>query len=191
LFGPKYTYDRRGDGTLTKVTDARGNSTVLQHSALGEPISKVRSDGMEVDYRYDAQRQMLYEGDPGAGFHFGFDDTFRMTNSSLRNGNGTSYGQFDVRSMPQSVTMPGGGAETEQFDLQRRLTQRKMSYQGTSLEEDYTYDALDRARTVSFSADGGPVNTENFDYDPAGPLVSVRHQEDGFSYGITILPATW
>lgn len=185
LLGPKYSYERRGDGTLTKVTDARGNSTVLQHTALGEPLSKVRSDGMEVDYRYDTQRQMLYEGDPGAGFHFGFDDTFRMTNSSLRNGNGTSYGQFDVRSMPQSVAMPGGGTETEQFDLQRRLTQRKVSYQGTSVEEDYVYDALDRARTVSYSADGGPVNTENFDYDPAGPLVSVRHQEDGFAYGVT------
>lgn len=185
LLATKYTYDHRADGALTKVTDARGNSTTLEFTSINEPLRKTRSDGMEVDYRYDTQRQMLYQGDPGAGFRYGFDGTLRMTNSSLRNGDGSSFGQFDPRSMPQQIKLPGGGADTRQFDLQRRITQRKVDYQGTTVQENYIYDAMSRPRTVTYTADGGPNNTANFDYDPAGPMTAMRYQEDGFSYGIT------
>ena len=183
LLGLRFTYESRADGSYTKITNLRGNSATLEHTALGELQQKKRADGMEVQYRHDTQRQMIYQGDPGAGFNYGYDLSLRMTNSTLRSGAALGYGGFDPRSMPTALTLPGG-TETRKHDLQRRLTQRKVNYQSRTLEENYTYDALDRTRVQTYTAEGGPVNTATFDYDPAGPLVAAHFQENGADFQV-------
>ncbi|MBL9167132.1 MAG: Ig-like domain-containing protein [Verrucomicrobiales bacterium] len=181
LQGLFMTYVPRADGTPTKVTNARGNSTSFENTALGEPIRQQRADGMEMRARYDAQRQTTFNGDPGAGFGFGYDGDLRLTQQSLRNGALMTFANFDPRNMPQTQTFPGGSA-TMVYDLQRRLLQRTMSYQGTSWEENTTYDAFSRIRSQTYAQNGGAAASATYDYDPAGPLLFAECVEDNATF---------
>jgi RHS repeat-associated protein len=110
-----------------------------------------------------------------------------MTNSTLRNGAALSYSAFDPRSLPTAITMPGG-SQTLKYDLQRQLLQRKINYQSTTWEEDYTYDALGRVGAATYIQNGGPKDTSTFAFDPAGPITQAKYHEDnsdfvvGFGY---------
>jgi RHS repeat-associated protein len=183
LLGTEFTYLPRADGSQLKVINARGNAATLEHTSMGELLRQRRADGMEVRHRHDQERQVIYEGDPGAGFNFGYDDQLRLTNSTLRSGATVTYGGFDPRNLPTTITIPGG-AEIRQYDLQRQLLQRKLNYQSTTWEEDYTYDALGRPRVVTYIQNGGPANTATFDFDPAGPLTQVRYHEDNTDFTV-------
>ena len=109
----------------------------------------------------------------------------RLTNSTLRNGASFTYGNFDPRKMPQSITLPGGGTETLSYDLLKRLLQRKITYLSTTWEEDFTYDAEDRERVETYIQNGGNNNTTTYDYDAAGPLLAAHYHEDGADFGVT------
>ncbi len=183
LLGTKFTYVPRADGNFLQVINARKNITQLHHTSLGELLVKKRADGMEVDYRHDPERQVVYQGDPGAGFSYGFDTNLRLTNSTLRNGAAVAYSQFDPRNMPTTITMPGG-SQTIQYNLQRQILQRKVIYQSASWEEDYTYDAAGQIRAETYIQNGGANNTATFDYDPAGPLVASHFHEDGLNFDV-------
>jgi RHS repeat-associated protein len=184
LLGTRFVYEPRADGNYTKITNLRGNSVTLEHTALGELQRKKRADGMEVQYRHDAERQTVYQGDPGAGFNYGYDDSLRLTNRTLRSGVAMGFSGFDPRSMPTAITLPGG-SETRQYDLQRRLLHRKLSYQSTSVEEAYTYDALDRVRVQTYVQNAGNNNSASFDYDPAGPMLAAHFHEDARDFNVT------
>jgi len=184
LAGLKFSYESRADGNYKKITNPRGNSATFEHTALGELQRKRRADGMEVHYRHDTQRQLVYEGDPAAGFKFDYDSLFRIKSSELRNDAATSFADYDPRSMPGTLSIPGG-SETRKYDLQRRMTERKLTYQGRSLEEAYTFDAMDRIRTVSYTLAGGATHKADYNYDPAGPLLSARFSEDGREFTVS------
>lgn len=185
LAGQMFSYNPRPDGNEDSITDGRGNATILSHTALGEVLQRQRADGMTTVYRHDTERRVVYEGDPGAGFDFGFDDTFRLTNSTLRSGASIAYGQFDKRRMPQTVNLPGAGSETVTYDFLTRVLQRKVSYQSTAWEEDYSYDALDRERVETYIQNGGANNTTTYDYDLAGPLLAADYHEDSVDFAVT------
>ncbi|HLH54228.1 MAG TPA: RHS repeat-associated core domain-containing protein, partial [Verrucomicrobiae bacterium] len=182
LLGTKFTFLPRADGNYLQISNALGHATSLEHTAIGELLRKQRADGMEVDYRHDTERQTVYEGDPGAGFSFGFDSNMRMTNSSLRNGALFNYGSFDPRSMPTAVTMPGG-SQTLQYDQQRQLLQRKLNYQSTPYEEDFSYDALGRVRSETYIQNGSSDNA-TFTFDPAGPLTQAKFHEGNSDFTV-------
>ncbi len=183
LLGLKYEYQPRADGNFTRITNPRNNAAILEHTALGELQRKKRADGMEVQYRRDAQRQMVYEGDPDSGFKLDYDSSLRLKSKTLRNEAATAFADYDPRSMPMTITMPGG-SETRKYDLQRRMTERKLTYQGRTLEEQYTYDALDRIRVVTYAMNGGSTHETRYDYDPAGPLVAAHFHEDGQDFTV-------
>ncbi len=183
LSGTVFSALPRADGNEISITDGNGNTTTYDHSALGEPLLRTRADGMQVITRYDGQRRVVYKGDPGAGFNYAFDSTLRLTNSTLRNGASIAYTQFDPRSMPTTMAIPGG-TETLAYDLQRQVIQRKVSYQGTTWEEEYTYDALGRVRSETYTQNGGAPNTATFDFDPAGPLLAAHFTEDNATFNV-------
>lgn len=183
LLGLRYSYEPRADGNLTKVTDARGNATAMEHTALGELQRSRRADGMEVSYRRDTQRQIKYEGDPTAGFGFEYDSSLRLKKSTLRSGAQTTVEAFDPRNMPIAMTIPGG-TETRKYDLQGRMTERKQTYLGRSLEQQYTYDAIGRIRAFKYGQIGAANNEATFDYDPAGPVVGAHSVEDNRRFDI-------
>ncbi|HAV65602.1 MAG TPA: hypothetical protein DCY13_24905, partial [Verrucomicrobiales bacterium] len=184
LLGLRQEFEPRADGLVTKVTNARGNATAMEHTALGEIEKVVRADGMEVRYRHDAQRQTTYQGDPDAGFEFDYDNSLRLAGRTQRDGARTVYEGFDPRNMPQSITLPGG-TETRKYDLLQRMTERKLAYQGRTIEEQYTYDGLDRVREVAYGTIGGATNVARYDYDPAGPLVAMHYLEDNRQFEVT------
>jgi len=184
LAGPLFTYTPRADGNDDSIIDANNYALTMSYSSLGEMLQRSRADGMITQYRYDNQRRRTYEGDPGAGFSYGYDSDLRLTNSTLRTGTPLSYANFDPRKMPQTINLPGGGVQTLAYDLQKRVTQRKVSYQTTASEEDYTYDALDRTRKEIYSQNGGGNNTATYVYDEAGPLLSADYKEDGADFPV-------
>lgn len=184
LAGTIFSAVPRADGNDLSITDARGNTTTYDYSALGETLDRRRPDGMEVRARYNAQRQLVYQGDPGAGFNYGFDPDLRLTNSTLRSGAVVAYSGFDPRNLPTTLALPGGGGQTVKYDLQRRVLQRKVNYQATTWEEDYTYDALGRVRAETYIQNGGPNNTAGFDIDPAGPLLAEHYHQDNADFTI-------
>ena len=184
LLGALYTYEPRADGNLMKVTDARGNSTSMEHTALGELQKSRRADGMEVSYRRDSQRQLKFEGDPQAGFEFAYDSSLRLTSSKQRNGAAITVGAFDPRNMPIELSMPGG-TESRKYDLQTRMTERKQTYLGRTVEEHYTYDAAGQTRIIRHGEIGAANRQAEFDYDPAGPIVAARFNDDNRRFEVT------
>lgn len=171
-------FSPRADGTCREIINPRGNSTRLEHSALGELLLQRREDGMEMRFRHNEHRQLTYAGDPTAGFNHRYDTQFRLVQRTLRDGSPISYGQFDARDLPQRVNTPAGAIE-QRYDRLRRLCAQRFTHQGTTYEWLADYDALDRARQLSWRQDGGPESTASFSYDLAGPLLSARYQEDG------------
>jgi RHS repeat-associated protein len=171
-------YSPRADGRLLGMTNAIGHATSFANSVLGELLDKRRQDGMEFRYQHDAERQTSYSGDPGAGFNFGYDGDFRLTNSTLRNGALSVYGNFDPRQMPQTVNIPGNGTITRAYDLQRRMTNKVVNYQSTTYQTSQSFDALNRLRIVTYQQDQSALNTASYTYDEAGPLLSANFKED-------------
>src|SRR5271157_4488912 len=111
-----FTYNPRPDGNNDSVTDANNNATTLSYTSLGELVQRQRADGMVTQFRHDTERRVVYEGDPGAGFDYGFDTDLRLTNSTLRNGAATLYTDFDPRKMPRTINLPGAGVESLSYD---------------------------------------------------------------------------
>jgi RHS repeat-associated protein len=176
--GTLFLYLSRADGCVLGATNAVGHATAYEHSALAELLDVRRQDGMEFRFQHDPVRHPSYNGDPGGGFQFAYDGEFRMTNSTLRSGAATVYGNFDHRNLPQTLSLPGGGTETMVYDLQRRMTDKTVNYLSTAYKTHATYDALDRAPMVTYQQDNGAVNTTTDTYDEAGPLLSAEFQED-------------
>jgi RHS repeat-associated protein len=185
LVGQMFKYIPRADGNEDGITDGRGNTTSLTHGSLGEVLQRQRADGMVTVYKHDSERRLIYEGDPGAGFNFSYDEGFRLTNSTLRGGPSITFSQFDPRRMPQNIGLPGGGVQTVAYDQLTRVLQRKASYQSTAWEEDFSYDALDRERVETYAQNGGPNNTTTYDYDLAGPLLAAHYHEDSADFSVT------
>lgn len=181
--GQVFASRHRPTGHLLATTNAVGHFTLLEQSALGEPISIKRQDGMTKIQRYNAHRNASYQGDPGAGFKMIYDSSFRLKTSTLRSGIQNVFDSFDGRSMPQAITTPGGSIELR-FDLQKRETERIVTYQQTTYETRRRHDALGRQRVVTYKQDSGALNEQRFDYDPAGPLLSQRIQEDGLTFTV-------
>ena len=182
-FGAQFLYLPRGDGSLLAVTNGNSHSTTFQQSALGEMLSKVRQDGLDFQFQHDDERHVSYSGDPSAGFHFAYDQDFRLTNSTLRNGSNVTYSQFNDQNMSQAMTFPGGNA-TMAYDLQQRMTNKTVSYQSTTYSFQQSYDAMDRPRVLTYQQDNATPNTATYTYDEAGPLLSAEFKEDGHDFKV-------
>ncbi len=181
--GTQFLYLSRAEGSLLAVTNALGHVTTYDQSVLSEVLSQRRADGMTFQFQHDPERFTTYAGDPGAGFHLTYDRDFRLATSTLRNSAATTRTSFDPRNMPTALTIPGG-SETRQYDLLRRLTQRKVTYQATAWEEDRTYDALNRVRAETYIQNGGANDTASFTFDEGGPLLQAAYHEDGADFTV-------
>jgi RHS repeat-associated protein len=162
----------------------------MEHSALGEMLKQRRADGMERDYRHDADRQLSYAGDPMAGFKYTYDNNLLLKERTLRNNAAKIvYTAFDPRNDPTAANIPGGTI-TMGFDRQRRMTNETATFQSTTRQESFAYDALGRVRTAGYRSASGPLNSASSTYDNAGPLLSARFQEEGadFTVGYSYYP---
>ncbi|MCW5558052.1 MAG: RHS repeat protein, partial [Verrucomicrobiae bacterium] len=184
LLGLKATFAPRADGHNLSVSNARSHATRFEYTVLGEPLLRRRADGLEFRFRHDPQRQLTYTGDPAAGHGFSYDEQFRLTQRTQRDGQPVHFQDFDPREMPQRATLPGGGAMTMEYDLQQRVTRKTVSFQGTAYETTYAYDAAGRPRVTTYRQDGGAANTATMTLDPSGVLVQARYQEAGADFAV-------
>lgn len=183
ILGPISEFNARADGRNTRITNARGNAMTMEHSALGEPLRRRRADGMEFRFRHNEQRQLVYTGDPSGGFDQTYDELFRLTQSTLRDGSEISNNSFDARNQPTSVTLPGGTLNLT-YDLQTRVTTRTVTFGATSYKTSLGYDALNRVREVEYEQNGGSANRARYSFDKAGPLREARFEEDGAVFSV-------
>lgn len=173
----------RADGYNTEVKNARGNATTFDYSALGEPLSRHRADGMEFRFRHDEQRQTSFSGDTSKGFDYEYDKLFRLTHRSQRDGSEFVYQQFDARNKPQTLTIPGGAIKLT-YDLQERGITSQASFGSATYESSSELDALNRVRVASYQQESSGANRATYTYDKAGPLVSARFEEDGGDFTV-------
>jgi RHS repeat-associated protein len=173
-------YNHRVDGAMRGVTNALGHATLMEHTALGEPVSRRRADGLEMHFHYDEQRSPTYKGDPEDGFRMAYDNNMRLTNTTLRSGSALNITSFDARNMPRNIAIPGGEISST-YDRRQRLVDHSVTYLDTAYELHNRYDALSRARVVTYKQDSGPLNKITYDYDRAGPLLRAIYEEAGVS----------
>lgn len=176
--GPVAEYVPRLDGKTTRVRDARGNTTVMEHSALGELVRRKRSDGMEFRFRHDEQRHLSFAGDSNKGFEYDYDNLFRLTRRTQRNGAEISNNSFDPRNQPTSITTPGGRA-TVSYDLLTRPRTSRVEFGGIIHSFSSEYDALNRVRVLDYEQTGDGTARATYSYDKAGVLMNARFEEAG------------
>lgn len=174
----------RTDGRIIETRNARNHATQIEYSALGEVLRRARADGFEFRRRYNDQRQLKFTGDPAAGFEYAYDELFRQTLRTLRNGNATTTTAFDARNQPTHITIPGG-AITMDYDRQGRPLTSVVQFNDTTYQTMVDYDALGQAREVNYEQSGGSPGVTKFTYDKAGPLVRAEFQEAGATFVVT------
>jgi RHS repeat-associated protein len=177
-FGPVTEFTPRADGKNIETKNARGNGLTMEYSALGEVLSRRRTDGMEFRFRHDEQRQLAYSGDPSKGFDYAYDNQSRMTRRTLRDGAEIVNDSFDARNQPTSTRLPGG-TMTMTYDLQARVKTSLVKFGSTIFSTATEYDALNRVRVVNYEQSGGSASRARFTYDKAGPLLTARFEEAG------------
>lgn len=173
----------RADGFPLEVRNPRGHATTLEHSVLGEVLHRRRADGMEFRFRHNPQRQVVYTGDPDAGFDYDYDTEFRLTQQTLRDGSEVDHENFDPRNRPRSILFPGG-VTTLAYDWQTRVTSSSTEYGDLSYETTTDHDALNRPREITYRQDGGADNRARHTFDKAGPLLSSRFEEEGADWTV-------
>jgi RHS repeat-associated protein len=173
----------RIDGSPVSITDGLSHTTAQGFTVLGELASIDRPNGVQFEFQYSSQRDgSAVQDGTGAGHDYDYDDTFRMTSATLRNGTQIGYGSFDGRNRPTQITIPGGSI-TAAYDRQGRLKSQNVSFGGgPGFQSAYTYDALSRVREATYGESGG--NTATYTYDQLGPLLEAKYEEDGSTFTV-------
>ena len=174
----------RTDGQVIETRNARHHATQIEYSALGEVLRRTRADGLEFQRRYNDQRQLQFTGDPAAGFDYAYDELFRQTRRTLRNGNAITTTAFDARNQPTHITIPGGTI-TMDYDRQGHPLTSVVQFNDTTYQTTVAYDAMGQAREVNYEQSGGSPGVTKFTYDKAGPLVRAEFQEAGATFAVT------
>jgi YD repeat-containing protein len=183
-----YIYDVTGN--LTRVTDADGNSTNMSYDALGRKTEMSDPDMGDWVYRYDADGLLITQIDAkNQATNFYYDVLHRLI--------GKVYAGVVDRATYTRPTDPGYAGYTEKYyydesghgagigqrtsmsdanastswtyDLRGRVTQESKTVAGVAYLTGYAYDAMDRARTITYPT-GEVVNQT---YNAAAQLTSV------------------
>lgn len=153
----RYGYDEAG--RLVSVQEASGGITSLTYDANGNKTSQKDANGRVWAYKYDKLNRLVEERNPlNRVTTYTYDSLGNLKTKKDANGNTVTY-TYDVRRL-LSMAYPGGLDEFTYDSLGRRASARNVNAHYV-----YTYDALNRVRTVT-------NQTRNFtltyDYDATG-----------------------
>lgn len=174
----------RADGYNTVLKNARNNRTTYDYSVFGEQLSRHRDDGLTFKFQHNTQRQKSFAGDPQSGYHYEFDNLFRLKRRTLRNDAEFVTTSFDARNQPTQIQTPGGKIQST-YDLQGRAKSTKVDYNGTAYLTEAKYDALNRARVVQYQMDAGNKSQASYHYDKAGFLLDTTYSEAGKTFKVS------
>jgi RHS repeat-associated protein len=186
----KYEYNGLR-GTMSKVTDAKGNSIRYIHGYNGKLTSTIYADGLTEANAYDLVGNLVQSTDrKGQTTTYTYDAAGRILTETFADNSKVTY-VYDARGNMTSAVDTANGAVTLAYDAHDRLTE--IDYPGGKFLK-YTYDGAGRRTqmidqtgfTVNYSYDsvgrlGGLIDGSNativsYSYDDAG---QIKRKDDG------------
>lgn len=180
--------DPRLDGSYERVTDARGKTVAQDFTVLGELRQATRANGVQFNWRRDANRQTKLSGDVALkGHQTDYDrDTLRMTEFRLRSGASLQFSSPNHLNLPTRVATPGGQMSVG-YDAVGRVVSRDASFApGLPYKMTVSHDALGRPRDMTYGTNGG--YSASFSYDLLGPITEATYVESHGSFTVSSTP---
>jgi RHS repeat-associated protein len=173
--------------SVTRVTDALGNTTRFEFNSSGQVVRQVAPAGGEMATAYDEHGRLVREVMPtGAAFEYSYDDRGDLTETVSPLGLSTRYSYNDHHQVA-AVTDPAGAVWRREFDRKIRVV-RVESPGGESMAYSYN-DAGDlraitepsgHARTFEWSSRGELIAES----DPLGNRTEYIYDQLGFLTGV-------
>ena len=183
------TLDALGDRTQSNIADA-GATVQRMHTrkfdTLGRLLEDIGGAGQTRSYAYDSNGNALTVTDPlSHATHRAFDALNRVIAITDAAG-GVAATSYDAHDRSLSVTDPNGGVTTYVYDGFGDVIERVSPDSGTSVFHydpdgnltqrvdgagavaNYTYDALDRVKTVAYPADAAENAAYTYDQGSLG-----------------------
>jgi len=173
-------------GYVTSTTDRKGTTISFAYDDLGRLVTKTYPDSSTNSYAYD-KRSLLTSAEGGdVELTYAYDSRGRLTSEGWDiNGStySTSYG-YDPASNITSITYPSTNSYSYAYDDINRITAltgyasfdynlnsriTSISYQN-GVTTSYSYDTRNRPTNIAI----GGLLTLNYDYDPAGNVLSLN-----------------
>jgi len=168
-----YRYDPPGN--LVEVKDALGHTTTVSYDSLSRKVAMSDMDMGRWTYAYDGSGNLAARTDArGRTVTFEYDGINRVTRKSYPTSSITYT--YDDPSRPHAlgrlscVRDLSGGTEFS-YDARGRITRTDKTIDTALFTTLFTYDGLDRVRTMTYPAQS-PL-TVSYTYDGAGNLACV------------------
>ena len=150
----RYAYDR--DNNMIALTDPVGNKTQFQYDSRNRMVAEVDPLGKQISYAYDGENNLIEKTD--------------------RIGRKTTYAYDQLGRVVEEHWV--GTDHTISYSYDRMGNLVSISDRYSSLT--YTYDALNRVRTVdNLGTPQAPRSILTYTYDTNGNVVSVTDTLDG------------
>ncbi len=187
-------YEYREDGNLLKVTDDSGNEFKFTYDNLGRLTQLTDPDLGLWTYTYDSEGNLLQQSANGKVITMQYDTLNRITKKTADGKSNTfTYDQNKIGALSK-VTTPTLTTEY-QYDNRLRLINEKKIIDGTTFENAYEYDALDRVTkvksggqdfTYTFNEQGkedkislsGTEVIKNFNYNQYGQVTERQYKNN-------------
>jgi RHS repeat-associated protein len=164
-----------GVDKLTKLTDAKGQSTLFKYDPLGNLIRETDPQGHRTEYDYDAAERVASKTDPnGNTIRYSYDTLGRLVAKAYPDGKQATF-SYDAEGnllSAQNQNIAYGFT----YDPSDRLASVADS-SGTQI--DYTYDASGNRTSLS-SSSGIDISCQ---YDDLGRLAQIGSQAGNIAFG--------
>ncbi len=182
-------------GTISITYDARnfpvridypgGMWFAYEYNDAGLRTRRSGSDGVVLNYQYDAQGRLMRLVQEGVGDLAGYeyDADGRLSRETRGNGTYTEYAYDAVGHIMSMVNYSGAGGVQSRFDYAYDAAERVISMNTVDGTRLYDYDAAGRLTEVTYP-DG---HTQSFIYDAAGNRLSSTGGALPETYGVGVL----
>ncbi|HAA10689.1 MAG TPA: hypothetical protein DCE41_02935, partial [Cytophagales bacterium] len=166
-----YTYDELD--RLEKITNPLSETQEYFYDASGNLTRVVDERRVETNYAYSASDQLTQVTTPAGITQYQYDGLGNITQVTDANGHHRTL-QYDTQSRIKKTTDGAGFATHFTYDANGNILSRT---DGNGDVTTYQYDALNRLIQKSYRG-----NTDVFEYDAAGNMVSARNNQVSLSF---------
>ncbi len=187
----QYAYDVRDN--LTGVTDAAGNVSTMSYDLLGRKVAMHDPDMGDWSYGYDAVGNLTSQTDAkGQTIGFTYDALNRLTQKDYPSGSDVYYkydnfkGDAPAKNSWGRLRVMYVGSESAnghlyEYDNRGRVVKEQVKVDGVTYNTSYTYDAMDRVKTMTYP-DGEVVTTA---YNAQGLPQTLRNNDSPNYYYVS------